>query len=531
MTNRTLKDETTSFSFNQTAGLMAAMGAGLFITGPVDADTTFTNIAFFPSVNDVYSVPREELTGDGLIDFATLEQFGKVMTFQSLGFGRFAIENKVEGNGQLREHLRIGDFDSNGTPDYLWSQSNIIYIYHTKPDGNLLDLQTVTDSDEPLDIEIGDFNQDGDLDFVSLSTSEARVYLNRGRELNFGFIDIDHLSPADPDAADMVVGDIDFDGDLDITILSTDYYNSFYYGIKVYDSHVSVFLNNGLGKFDTVTHFRLPYGQNGVNDHLFPQRLAMGDLDNDGDQDFVVTAENVYDNYDSEALIVENLGNSTIFQSGIPMVFDAGSYRDHDFLPIKVADLDLDGDLDIVLSKGSSIGTFMTFLGNGSDLNFVQGASGDSPVGLINDIQIDDFDQDGFPDLLLGGDKGTVVLSNNADRYYGPFLHVDPIIKDKLTTLWVNSAQPDKEVFWLYRRGLPVEEVPVAELGGLILEVGSQFSVAGSATVDDNGTAILNIPVPNDAPSDMITIQAVVQGDPDGTNSRKTNFHTTRIQP
>ncbi len=506
---------------------MAAMGAGLFIAGPLEADTTFTEIAFFPSVDDVFAVQRGELTGDGLIDFATLQQFGKVMTFRSLGFGQYAIETKVEGNGKLREHLRIGDVDGNGTPDYAWNESNIIYIYYTKPNGNLLRLQTVTDTQAPVDLELGDLDNDGDLDIVTASEDTARVFKNLGRQ---GFTQVDTFSLADPTAADIVTGDIDFDGDLDIAVLSTDYYDDLRYGIKVYDSHISIFLNDGAGTFGTVTHVQLPYG-NDAGYRLYPQRMAVGDLDNDGDQDFVISAEEVYDHNNSEVLVVENLGNSQSFSPGTPLVIDAGTYRDHQFLPVEVADFNLDGDLDIVVSKGSTNGAFTTFNGNGTNLNFQPASSGISPVGIINSIQVDDFDQDGFPDLLLGGDNGTAVLSNNADRFNGPFLRIDPIIKGQSTSFTVNEAQSGKEVFWMYKRGLSAEEAPIPEFGGIILEVGSQFSVAGSAVADDTGTAVLNVPVPKHAPSDMITIQAVVQGDPDGSNSRKTNFHTTRIQP
>jgi len=512
----------TTFKLSISSGLITVVGTGFIGITMVDADITFSNQYFVPTVNSVTSVQRGEFTNDGLLDFAILEQSGKMATYRSLGNDQYIVEAKVEGQGNLRENLRLGDVDGNGTIDYVWNKSATIFVYFTHPDGSLLRLDAVYDINTPVDIELSNIDQDGDLDIITTSQNSARTFRNAG---NNGFILIDTLSLPDPKAADIATGDFDHDGDIDIAVLSTYFYNSSYYGLKVYDSHVSVFLNDGSGIFNTQGNIQLPYG-NQAGDGVLPQRMDVGDLDNDGDLDVAITSGTFHYSDSSEILLLENIANASSFKIKSRIVYSAfAQYPDRMIFPIQMADFDLDGDLDFVASTG----IFMRIFRNDNNFQFVMDTKMTSGVQFVRSIRIDDFNQDGVYDMLVGGETGVVIF----DNLFIPdtSLQVDPLISGQSTIFTVTAAQPGKEVFWLYRRGLPVEEAPVAELGGLILEVGSQFSVAGSAIVDDNGTAELNIPVPNDAPSDMITIQAVIQGDPDGTNSRKTNFHTTRIQP
>ena len=281
--------------FTASSGVMAAVGvAGVSAVSTVNAQV-FKNTLFFPSVNDVLSVQHQELTGDGLIDFVTLEEYGKVMIFQSIGDGQFAVKTKIEGRDHLRDHLRVGDVDGNGSPDYVWNEDTTIFVYYTQPDGSMLRVQTFEDLAEPIDLELGDIDHDGDLDIITTSQDTARVFQNRGQNK---FILFNTLSLVDPTAMDMVTGDFDFDGDLDVALLTADYYDNYRYGIYVKDSHVSVFLNNGAGNFDTQTDIQLPYG-NEAGERLLPKGLAAGDLDNDGDQDFAVPVYSTNFGYNS----------------------------------------------------------------------------------------------------------------------------------------------------------------------------------------------------------------------------------------
>jgi len=512
------KDQSSKISVSRitaSGGVLAAVGvAGVSAISPANAQVAFENTIFFPSVNDVLSVQHHELTGDGLIDFVTLEKYGKVMIFQSVGDGQFIVNTKIEGRDHLRDHLRVGDVDGNGTPDYVWNEDTTLFIYYTQPDGSMLRVQTFEDSLEPIDLELGDIDHDGDLDIITTSENTTRVFMNRGQN---GFTLFQSLVLVDPTAMDMVTGDFDFDGDLDIATLTSSYSFDYYGDIKVYDSHISVFLNNGTGTFNTETHFQLPYG-NEAGEDLNPKRLAVGDLDNDGDQDFAVTVSGTYFGYNSEILLLENLGDSASFQVNSRTEYDV-------FGPIEMADLDLDGDLDIV---ASSPGDFTTFNNKGNFRIYQSFQSMSYLTGFARSIQIDDFNQDGMPDVLIGGGAGTALYINR--DFTRIFLKMGPLVQGQTTKLTITAADPDHTVYALYRRGLPLEEAPEPTIGGLILEVGNQFRLAGMTVADNLGVAKIKVHVPSDAPLDLITMQAVMKGNPDGTRSEKSNYHTTRIQ-
>ncbi len=512
-------------------GLLVVVGmsaTGISNFNLASARPKFDNVLFIPSVNEVDSIQQQELTGDGFLDFATNEKFGKIMMYRALGSGQFDIQTTVEAHGHPRSNLRIDDLDGNGSPDFVFSENTSIWVYYMRSSGKIWKVYQVETTEEPVDIELGDIDQDGDLDILSVEGNKLRIYRNNG--LKEGFSPGNVLLQPDP-ATDAVTGDFDSDGDLDIAVLSVDYYEDYFYGtLKVFDSNLSVLLNDGTGKFQSVIQ-NLPYGNS--KEDFFPRRVAVGDLDNDGDQDFVISAGHLYDQDLNEVLPLENLGNSKSFLIRSELTFTASGWGRH-ALPIEVADFNGEGVLDIIVSNGGVYSPDfrrLVYFENRGGFEFYTNsvALSSEKTGAIHSIQIDDFDQNGLLDILVGGDFGTTLFANKTNHI--PFLRVDPLIKNQSVNMTVTAAQPGHTVFWMYKRGLSQESAGLAEFGGIILEVGSQFSVAGSAVADDTGTAVLNVPVPKHAPSDMITIQAVVQGDPDGTGSTKTNFHTTRIQP
>ncbi len=223
--------------------------------------------------------------------------------------------------------------------------------------------------DVPLDIALGDFDGDGNLDMAIVKNSEnVSILINKGNGTfaagqDFGIGDF-------PQA--IAVGDLDGDGDLDLAIAT--YYQS-----------VSILLNNGDGTFGTPQLFAAD-GK--------PVTIAIGDLDGDGDLD-LVTGSKWYDGFS----VLKNNGDGTF-----------APYQNVDTpsntVKIQLGDLDGDGDLDIVTIQGYS--EFFDVLKNNGDGTFATAQR--FPVGEIAaDIVLGDLDGDGDLDIVTANKVSDVV--------------------------------------------------------------------------------------------------------------------------
>ena len=143
--------------------------------------------------------------------------------------------------------------------------------------------------DLTVNLAMGDVDGDGDLDLVTgnaggVAAGEWNVIrLNSGNgafpvSYSFG------IGPDDTTA--LALGDVNGDGDLDVAIGNHDQINM-------------VYLNDGAGNpYDTIAH---PFGTGSD----WTQDVAMGDMDGDGDLDLVVA------NYGEESMVYLNDGDGT----------------------------------------------------------------------------------------------------------------------------------------------------------------------------------------------------------------------------
>ena len=332
--------------------------------------------------------------------------------------------------------LAAGDLDNDGDQDLVTTSGSI-----RLNDGRGAFVASSTNvalGSDPWGIAIGDLNNDGLLDIV---TTDASVRLNLGNA-TFGPAPYTYSSS---NVRDLALGDLDGDGDLDLV---TPNYAT--------DS-VCVRFNDGTGRF--ARQLLLPVGNR-------PVGVAIGDVDNDGDLDLVVASEG-YGSGASTLHICFN-GGAGLFER--TSVLAAGNYVQR----VALGDLDADGDLDLVTSTGyvrfndgagAFSGTQTTASGQGLALGDVDG-DGDLDLvatgSLTSALRLNDG-RGTFgagPALNLGANWGNVVLADLDDDG-----DLDAAVTDNtanLIRLRLNHRQaPPAALAFTPARGLPGETVVV----------------------------------------------------------------------
>ncbi len=241
----------------------------------------------------------------------------------------------------------------------------------------------------PRDLAMADFDGDGlvDIAAVNRDSDDVSIILNRsaqGAESDdVVFTDVQLLEigefPLKIEAADL-----EGDGDLDLIATAFD------------GDSASLLINRGGQQAGTPGVFAVGT--------VFPTNpepfgIAAADFDEDGDTDFVVAI--------SDTEILEYYRNQGGDQGGTEGVFVVQELETDRFITstdCAAADIDLDGDLDIVIAGFQA--SFQTLLNLGGDDGGTLGEFGPARFGgaMARDVEnmaIADMDGDGDPDLVF----------------------------------------------------------------------------------------------------------------------------------
>ncbi|MDO7877543.1 FG-GAP-like repeat-containing protein [Hymenobacter sp. ASUV-10] len=245
----------------------------------------------------------------------------------------------------------------------------------------------------------GDFNGDGFADLLTReqnaaagSPAQARLTLNDGA----GRLSISTsllLPLSNTTCRQLATADVDNDGDLDVLALLTT-------GAGTSNSAVNVLLNDGLGRFGAPTSVAL--GPNAV-------KLAVGDINADGNLDFVVSQLSQV-----PGLVLTRLGDG---RGGFRAGADASVLAYPESLAL--GDIDSDGDLDLVVASSSSMVQSASVRLNDGTGQF----GGTQQVSFggtgLRDVALADLDGDGDLDLLgvTFGLKLPVLANNGAGQF------------------------------------------------------------------------------------------------------------------
>ena len=230
--------------------------------------------------------------------------------------------------------------------------------------------------------DAADVDHDGDLDFLTSQTYFSHLHLTRndGSSLSNGYI----TNYANDGKF------IDFDGDGYVDIA-----NVFNYGV-VGQHGLQLRQNNGSGGFthlSTMSNTDLGSSLNNINS------MAAGDYDADGDEDLILAGSR----WNQNAIVLENDGNGNFTEAA---KVSWGNGQTNDAVEVQWADFDGDGDLDIMLLAQSWIPNSplpMVWENTGSGF---QPAYTEQAPGIFlwgRDASVADMDGDGDMDIVAQG--------------------------------------------------------------------------------------------------------------------------------
>lgn len=287
------------------------------------------------------SVAVGDVDGDGDVDLLTANsQSATVSVRLNDGRGNFSApatnaEPSVRFNALS---VTLGDVDGDGDLDFLTANNdNTVSVRLNNGRGSFSAPATNPNpavGEYPYSVVLGDVDGDGDLDLLTANNHSATVSvrLNDGQG-NFAA----PATNAEPAIADyawhITLGDVDGDRDLDFLTANN-------------NGTVSVRLNDGHGSFSAPTTNADPAVAG-----RFPQSVALGDVDGDGDLDFLSANNNLGGGTVSVRL---NDGRGSFTAPATNPNPSVGDIRPRS---VVLGDLDGDGDLDLLTANLTFPGT------------------------------------------------------------------------------------------------------------------------------------------------------------------------------
>ncbi|MHA1897047.1 MAG: FG-GAP repeat domain-containing protein, partial [Promethearchaeota archaeon] len=314
--------------------------------------------AFSNSVDDIVA---GDVDLDGDIDLVTSFSGGSTYTFGNDGtprVGTWGSQLTTSTPGVLA----LGDLDIDGYPDLvLGSSTGYIYVYRNT--GNMLSssLTAVTKASLSVgvnDIAAADLDNDGDLDIVAALNNGTIILLENPEHVPVGDTRVDPFQTGSSgywnqevltDQTGAVnkikIVDMDNDGDLDIVAIYSDGWARIYQNNL---AHVST-SKFRFGPAETIE-------TNTIN-NLEDNKIAIGDLDNDGFDDLVVGSLSSSTDTNATIKIFKNPGYDTFVNFDLVNTWNSYviySWRNAKIYGIDIKDIDHDGDNDILFIENKT---------------------------------------------------------------------------------------------------------------------------------------------------------------------------------
>ena len=294
----------------------------------------------------------------------------------SISFTKVESDNNVSLWGPTG--IKVGDINSDGNLDIVSVDQNANRIAWYKNEGsgypswNQSEISQISNSLK--DVDLADIDNDGDLDVIFCDDSSDTIawYENDGNNHpSWTLWYVSNNGDADG-VEDIHIADIDGDGDLDIVSANRNDNTIAWY--KNTDSK-----NNGWEEEIIATNASAASG------------VYVADIDGDGDLDIVSTSKN-----DNKIAWYKNDGNSAPGWTTVDITTSAFGAED-----VYVADVDGDGDLDIVSAESSMGHNTIAWYENDGAVNPTWSATNIATNAEgAKDVHVADVDGDGDLDIV-----------------------------------------------------------------------------------------------------------------------------------
>lgn len=283
-----------------------------------------------------------------------------------------------QGFSQVYVDAVAADFNNDNLPDIAalapraFGTAGFVTIFSGTGNGrfNQERARNFNLGNDPVELIAADFNRDGfvDLATANSTSNDLSVALNDGR----GAFSTELRLSAGLDPQSLLSADLNGDGNPDLAVANRN------------SATVSIFFGDGRGAF---TH--VPLGVNGN-----PRAIFAADANGDGKVDLLVPLGNV-----AAVSVLFNLGAGNF---GPPLmtslsVTPSGS---------AAADFTGDGKIDLAVTANSQV---FVFAGDGAG----KFSAADSfALADANELNSADFNNDGMPDLTVGGTSNAWIVTN-----------------------------------------------------------------------------------------------------------------------
>lgn len=199
--------------------------------------------------------------------------------------------------------------------------------------------------------------------------------------------------------------DLDGDGDLDL-LVGEDPYNG---------GGLQYFENTGTpADPQFAPPLQNPFGIALDSAYVFP---AFADLDHDGDNDLILGESN------GNILYYKNIGSAAVPEFAAPVKNPFGLVSSNTFAIPSFADLDADGDLDLLVGEYKGVMRYFKNTGSATNPQFAapqQDPFGITPLNTVGFATFADLDVDGDLDLLIGEYYGNMQYYKNSGSATSP---------------------------------------------------------------------------------------------------------------
>jgi len=370
---------------------LSALTVGMaFATGVASQQAIYTEVTatHLPTglAGPCMDAAAGDADGDGDLDLALAMEFQPNILLLNDGAGVFTNASaELPRAAHDSEDVAFADFDGDGDLDLVLvsEDDRTDELYLNDGSGRFTDASDRLATDDVSNaLVVLDLNDDGAPDLLTGNIGPDRVLINDGQG-NFR----DETASRWPQGGesrtqDLELADVDGDGDADVVVGN--------------EGQNELFLNDG-GRLVDATAGRLPVREDETRE------IKAADVDDDGDLDLVVANVRFVLEHSPQDYLLLNDGTG-VFTHAVPEALPESGRNN---FTIQVADLDRDGDVDVLapstVFRGSR-GDYLVLLNDGSGQFARASAGAILPAGADGngfDVEVADFDADGYDDLFF----------------------------------------------------------------------------------------------------------------------------------